>query len=151
MIDLYLLASLHSSKQGNMQTITESDKGNKFYVDGDKTKEVVLVDIVNGDYAKIELPDKTYQLVVFARLEKVLEKVEDQSDEVSLEYPEKVARIVFELRDEAGNTTVKWLEGEDAVQWNAWMRELCYKAEEVGMNPKWLSLKWKQKQKSKKA
>lgn len=143
MIDLKLLAIVKYLEY--MQSIKESDKGQKFFLDNDKSEEVEVFEVMGDDWVKIIKSDGSHMTVVPNRLRKVeLEQVKD--DVVSLEYPVKPTKVTIELLDEAtGKVSVRWLEGEDAVKWNAWMRELCYKAEELGVNPEWLTLEWKHK------
>lgn len=119
--------------------ISLQDKGKKFALDGKKDYLVTLHDIADDGWAKIIHPDGRHTNVTLNRLEDTPVKIEDDP----LDYPEKAVKVVIQLKDENGSMYVKYLDGEDAVKWNNWMRELCWKAEEVGMNPPWLELNWK--------
>ncbi len=126
-----------------MNTITSADKGKRYSVDGNKNKEVTLFDVMGDDFVKVICPDGSHESIASKRLQEVptLERV---VDEVLLDYPQKAVKVTIEVFDaESGKTTVKWLEGDDALLWNTWMRELCYRAEELGVNPYWLKLGWR--------
>lgn len=130
-----------------MEEITNEDEGSRFYLDGVRSREVQLYKLDGDGFAKIVLQNGQHMNVAVGRLKRIqeipdLERVLD--DQINLEYPDAVVKVAFEIYNaEKGETEIRWLEGDDAKQWNAWMRELCHKAEKVGMNPKWLSLKWK--------
>lgn len=136
-----------------MKSITSADKGKRYFLDGNRNSEVTLFDVMPDDFAKVVFPDGRHASVAVGRLTEIteiseilgLQRVEDDVKEL-LEYPQKAVKVTIEIFDaEKGETIIKYLEDEDAVQWNDWMRELCFKAEQVGMNPPWMTLKWKTK------
>ena len=138
-----------------MKTLTSQDKGKRFFLDNVREDEVELYNPLpdNDGWVQIKLPDGRIINVVETRLTEIMEfPLEKVSDEqIELDYPKKVSRLVMEIFDaETGEVTVKWLEDEDAEIWNNWMRKLCYKASELGMNPNWLALKWHEKKGTKK-
>lgn len=133
-----------------MKTLTSKDKGKRYFIDSNREDEVELVDSLpdNDGWVKIKYPKGQVINVEQKRLTEIAEipPFEYNPDEIDLEYPEKVSKLSIEIFDaESGEVFTKWLEGAEAEKWNTWMRELCYKAEAVGMNPKWLSLKWQGK------
>jgi hypothetical protein len=137
-----------------MKTITSQDKGKRYFLDDKRELEVQLVDALpeNAGFVKVKFATGQLLNVEERRLTEITELPErvSDADEVALEYPQKVSKLTIEIFDaETGEEFTKWLEGSEAQKWNDWMRELCYKAEQVGMNPKWLTLKWQGKKTTK--
>ena len=134
-----------------MKTITSQDKGKRFFLDNKREVEVELTDLLpdNEGYVKVKFSDGRLVNVEEHRLTEITDlpfNVGELSPEelADLEYPTKVSKITMEMYDaEKGEISTKWLEGKEAEQWNNWMRELCYRAEKLGINPKWLALRWK--------
>lgn len=118
--------------------ITNKDRGKTFYLDGNKSTQVQLFDIMPDNWVKIVYPDGRHINVTLNRLTRIDDEI--PIDEL-LDYPEKAVKVTIDVQTEDG-IMVKVLEGEDAVKWNAWMRELCYRATELGINPSWLDLDW---------
>jgi superfamily I DNA and/or RNA helicase len=134
-----------------MKTITSADKGKRYFVDGKRSLEVELVDIKSEGYAEVRFEKGNIVTISTKRLTEIteipqLERIEDDERKVLLEYPQKAVRLEVEIFDaEKGETKILYLVDDDAVKWNDWMRELCFKAEKLGMNPPWLTLEWKEK------
>lgn len=130
---------------------TSHSTGKRYFVDGKREDEVKLIDPLPEIQGYVKVKFKTGQIVNLEedRLTEIVEVpiyFPNEDADIDLEYPQKVSKITMEIFDaETGEVFTKWLEGGEAQKWNAWMRELCYKAELIGINPKWLSLKWNAK------
>lgn len=132
---------------------SKDSQNKRYFLDGKRESEVTIADPLpdHDSFVKVRFPNGHLVNVEEKRLTEITELPKISSDEIDLEYPQKVSKITMEIFDaEKGETFTKWLEGEDAEIWNNWMRKLCYKAEELGMNPPWLSLRWNGKRTPKK-
>lgn len=125
-----------------MAEITKNDIGKEFILDNRPSSIVTVYDILPDDWIKVIYPDGSHKNIVRGRLTRKPEVEVPASIDDLLDYPVKATKVVIEVSGPDG-TLVKTLEKEEALKWNAWMRELCFKASELGVNPPWLSLDWK--------
>lgn len=137
-----------------MKTITSQDKGKRFFLDNKREAEVELVDPLEDIEGLVKVKiDGNVLNVELHRLTEIEElpiMVLTDRELLELDYPQKVSKLTIEVYDaENGESYTQWIEGKDAEKWCLWMRELCYRAEKLGANPKWLSLNWSKKEKSK--
>ena len=136
---------------------SKDSQNKRYFLDGRRELEVTLTDTLpdNEGWLKVRFPNGQLINVAATRLTEITElpKLSSKiSNEVDLDYPQKVSKLTMEIFDaETGETFTKWLEGAEAERWNKWMRELCYNAEQVGLNPKWLTFKWNSKRTPKKS
>lgn len=98
-----------------------------------------LFEIQADGWAKVIHPDGRHVNIVINRLTFPIPQIEVID---LLDYPEKPTKLTIEIDKGNGVIIEKILQGEDVIKWNLWMRELCMKASDFGMNPKWLSLNW---------
>lgn len=132
----------------------QKDIGKRVFVDGNRAIEGLLIgveDSETGQQARVLFDERKVQTYPSNRIQEIVEVPTTPLD-VTLSYPLKPTKLVIEVLDEqTGETVTRWLEGNEAAKWNAWMRELCYKAETLGLNPKWMSLRWNIKREKKNA